>query len=77
MRNFLPMLICRRTRNRSPTARASKLVNALKQERVAGEPKLKAYRLMYADVVILTGLGDPPFSQAGGVLLFHLLSKLY
>ena len=36
-----------------------------------------AYRLMYVDLVILDELGYLPFSQAGGALLFHLLSKLY
>ena len=29
------------------------------------------------DLVILDELGYLPFSQAGGVLLFHPLSKLY
>jgi DNA replication protein DnaC len=32
---------------------------------------------MYADPVILDELGYLPFSQAGGALLFHLMSKLY
>jgi len=32
---------------------------------------------MRMDVVILDELGYLPFSQAGGALLFHLLSKLY
>ena len=32
---------------------------------------------MYVDLVILDELGYLPFSQAGGALLFHLLSKLY
>jgi hypothetical protein len=30
-----------------------------------------------ADLVILGVLSNLPFSQAGGALLFHLLSKLY
>jgi len=30
-----------------------------------------------ADLVILDELGYLPFSQSGGALLFHLLSKLY
>ena len=29
------------------------------------------------DFVILDGLGYLPFSQSGGALLFHLISKLY
>jgi DNA replication protein DnaC len=32
---------------------------------------------MRMDLVILDELGYLPFSQAGGALLFHLLSKLY
>jgi DNA replication protein DnaC len=32
---------------------------------------------MQVDLVILDELGYLPFSQAGGALLFHLLSKLY
>ena len=34
-------------------------------------------RLMHADLVVLDELGSLPFSQAGGALLFHLISKLY
>ncbi len=36
-----------------------------------------AHRLVYMDLVILDELGYLPFSQAGGALLFHLISKLY
>jgi hypothetical protein len=36
-----------------------------------------AHQLMHLDLVILDELGYLPFSQAGGALLFHLLSKLY
>jgi DNA replication protein DnaC len=53
------------------------LVNALEQEKQAGKQGQLAYRLMYVDLVILDELGYLPFSQAGGALLFHLLSKLY
>lgn len=53
------------------------LVNALEQEKAAGKQGQLAYRLMYVDLVILDELGYLPFSQAGGALLFHLLSKLY
>jgi DNA replication protein DnaC len=42
------------------------LVNALEQEKAQG-----------MDLVILDELGYLPFSQAGGALLFHLLSRLY
>lgn len=33
--------------------------------------------LVHADLVILDELGYLPFSQNGGALLFHLMSKLY
>jgi DNA replication protein DnaC len=36
-----------------------------------------AMRLLYTDLVILDELGYLPFSQNGGALLFHLISKLY
>ena len=36
-----------------------------------------AQALLRMDLVILDELGYLPFSQAGGALLFHLLSKLY
>jgi DNA replication protein DnaC len=36
-----------------------------------------AMALMRMDLVILDELGYLPFSQSGGTLLFHLLSKLY
>lgn len=53
------------------------LVNALEQEKAARRQGQIALRLGYADLVILDELGYLPFSQAGGALLFHLLSKLY
>jgi DNA replication protein DnaC len=53
------------------------LVNLLETEKAAGKPGQLANRLIYADLVILDELGYLPFSQAGGALLFHLLSKLY
>lgn len=53
------------------------LVNALEQEKIKGDTGKLAQRLTYADLVILDELGYLPFSQAGGALLFHLLSKLY
>ena len=36
-----------------------------------------AQSLARLDLVVLDELGYLPFSQAGGALLFHLLSKLY
>ena len=53
------------------------LVNQLESEKASGKPGHIANRLVYADLVILDELGYLPFSQAGGALLFHLLSKLY
>jgi len=53
------------------------LVNALEQEKLHGKAGQLAFRLMYADLVILDELGYLPFSQTGGALLFHLISKLY
>ena len=53
------------------------LVNALEQEQAAGKAGAIAQRLTHADLVILDELSYLPFSQAGGALLFHLLSKLY
>ena len=53
------------------------LVNTLELEKAAGKQGQLAFRLMYVDMVILDELGYLPFSQAGGALLFHLLSKLY
>jgi DNA replication protein DnaC len=53
------------------------LVNALEQEKASGKAGRIAMTLMRLDLVILDELGYLPFSQAGGALLFHLLSKLY
>ncbi|NOY73923.1 MAG: ATP-binding protein [Gammaproteobacteria bacterium] len=52
-------------------------VNQLEQEKQIGKQGRLANRLMHTDLVILDELGYLPFSQAGGALLFHLLSKLY
>ena len=53
------------------------LVNELEREKREGKAGRIALALMRLDVVILDELGYLPFSQAGGALLFHLLSKLY
>lgn len=53
------------------------LVNLLEQEKAIGKAGRLANRLMHTDLVILDELGYLPFSQAGGALLFHLISKLY
>jgi len=53
------------------------LVNVLEREKHDGRAGRIALSLMRMDLVILDELGYLPFSQVGGALLFHLLSKLY
>lgn len=53
------------------------LTNALEQEKATGKAGRLANQLVNLDMVILDELGYLPFSQAGGALLFHLLSRLY
>jgi DNA replication protein DnaC len=53
------------------------LVNTLEQEKAQGKAGRIAASLLRMDLVILDELGYLPFSQAGGALLFHLLSRLY
>ena len=53
------------------------LVNALELEKAQNKSGQLAHRLMYVDLVILDELGYLPFTQSGGAMLFHLLSKLY
>ncbi|MFY9327604.1 MAG: IS21-like element helper ATPase IstB [Georgfuchsia sp.] len=53
------------------------LVNLLEREKRDGKAGRIALSLMRMDLVILDELGYLPFSQTGGALLFHLLSKLY
>ncbi len=53
------------------------LVNLLEQEKAAGKQGRLMLSLIHMDLVILDELGYLPFSQAGGALLFHLLSKIY
>ena len=53
------------------------LVNELEKEKREGKAGRIALALTRMDLVILDELGYLPFSQAGGALLFHLLSKLY
>ena len=49
----------------------------MEKEKREGKAIRIALTLMRMDLVILDELGYLPFSQAGGALLFHLLSKLY
>jgi DNA replication protein DnaC len=53
------------------------LVNELEKEKREGKAGRIALALTRLDLLILDELGYLPFSQAGGALLFHLLSKLY
>jgi len=53
------------------------LVNALEHEKLMNKQGRIAQSLARLDLVVLDELGYLPFSQAGGALLFHLLSKLY
>jgi DNA replication protein DnaC len=53
------------------------LVNRLESEaRSGGQGRLADY-LIRLDFVVLDELGYLPFAQAGGQLLFHLISRLY
>ena len=52
-------------------------VNQLEQEKTAGRSGRLAEKLLRYDVIIIDELGYLPFSQSGGQLLFHLISKLY
>ena len=53
------------------------LVNQLEREKRDGKAGRTALALLKMDLVVLDELGYLPFSQVGGALLFHLLSKLY
>ena len=53
------------------------LVNQLEIEKATGKQGRLAMRMVQMDMVILDELGYLPFSQAGGALLFNLLSKIY
>ena len=62
---------------RFATMCAHDLVNALEQEKAQGKAGRIATSLLRMDLVILDEWGYLPFSQTGGALLFHLLSRLY
>lgn len=53
------------------------LVNRLESEARAGRQGRTADFLSRLDFVVLDELGYLPFAQAGGQLLFHLVSRLY
>ena len=53
------------------------LVNQLEQEKAAGRSGRLSEKLLRYDLIAIDELGYLPFSQSGGQLLFHLISKLY
>jgi DNA replication protein DnaC len=53
------------------------IVNQLEQEKAAGRTGRLAEKLLRYDLIAIDELGYLPFSQPGGQLLFHLISKLY
>ncbi len=53
------------------------LVNQLEQEKAAGRSGRIVEALLRHDLIVIDELGYLPFSQPGGQLLFHLISKLY
>jgi DNA replication protein DnaC len=53
------------------------LVNQLEQEKTAGRSGRLVEKLLRYDLIVIDELGYLPFSQPGGQLLFHLISKLY
>jgi DNA replication protein DnaC len=53
------------------------LVNRLEQEKAAGRRGRLSENLLRYDLVVIDELGYLPFSQPGGQLLFHMISKLY
>ena len=53
------------------------LVNQLEQEKAAGRSGRLSEHLLRYDLIVIDELGYLPFSQSGGHLLFHMISKLY
>lgn len=53
------------------------LVNQLEQEKAGGRSGRLVEKLLRYDLIVIDELGYLPFSQPGGQLLFHLISKLY
>lgn len=53
------------------------LVNRLEQEKRQNKTGALARRLTQVDAAIIDELGYLPFPEAGGALLFHLISQLY
>ena len=53
------------------------LVNQLEQEKAAGRSGRLLEKLLRYNLIAIDELAYLPFSQSGGQLLFHLISKLY
>ena len=53
------------------------LVNQLEQEKAVGRSGRLSENLLRYDLIVIDELGYLPFSQSGGHLLFHMISKLY
>ena len=68
---------CIRTGSRGRFYNVVDLVNRLEAETRSGRQGRIADHLTRMDFVILDELGYLPFAQAGGQLLFHLISRLY
>ena len=68
---------CIRKGARGRCHNAVDLVNHLEAELRVGRQGRTAEQLTRRDFVILDELGYLPFAQAGGQLLFHLMSRLY
>ena len=68
---------CIRSGHRGKYFSVIDLVNQLEQEKHLGKAGRLANRLANVDFVVLDELGYLPFSQAGGALLFHLISTQY
>ena len=68
---------CIRTGKRARFYTVVDLVNRLEAEARAGRQGHIADALTRLDLIVLDELGYLPFAQAGGQLLFHLISRLY
>jgi DNA replication protein DnaC len=66
-----------RARGRARFFNQVDLVNQLAQEKAAGHSGRLAEKLLRYDLIVIDELGYLLFSQSGGQLLFHLISKLY
>ena len=68
---------CIRSASRGRFFNVVDLVNRLEAETRAGRQGRIADHLTRLDFIVLDELGYLPFAQAGGQLLFHLVSRLY